>query len=135
MRRTALLIAALGLFGAEAAHAQRVSPLTAGSFGRICTRGAAAGNEICDAYISGMADAVALAKINDRNEGDPNAPAGFCVPASETGPSMRSKVIAWLRAHRDVLQKPVGEGVFMALHDAYPCAAKTTAPKTESAPK
>ncbi|MCH4089837.1 Rap1a/Tai family immunity protein [Acetobacter sp.] len=118
-----VLLLASGLFAADAAMAQRVSPMTSGNFGRICTR--PAGASVCDAYISGVADAGALAKINDRNEGDPNAPAGFCVPATETSATMRGKVITWLKAHKDVLQKPVGEGVFAALHDSYPCAASS----------
>ncbi|NHN88893.1 Rap1a/Tai family immunity protein [Acetobacter conturbans] len=122
---SAFLLVGLGLCSSEVAMAQRISPMTAGSFGRICTR--PAGAQICDAYISGLADAGALAKINDRNEGDANAPAGFCVPQTETGVSMRGKVISWLKAHKDALQKPVGESVFMALHDAYPCAASKPA--------
>lgn len=111
---------AVGLLAADAAMAQRVSPMTVGNFGRICSR--PAGASVCDAYISGLADAGTLAKINDRNEGDPNAPAGFCVPQAETGVAMRGKVVSWLKAHKDTWQKPVGEGVFMALHDSYPCA-------------
>lgn len=111
-------VAATSLF-ASVADAQRVSPMTAGNFGRICSK--PAGGQICDAYITGMADAGALAKVNDRNEGDANAPAGFCIPQAETGVAMRGKVVAWLKGHQDSLSKPVGEGVFMALHDSYPC--------------
>lgn len=118
-----LLLLAAGLVSADAAMAQRVSPMTVGSFGRICSR--PAGASVCDAYISGISDAGVLAKINDRNEGDPNAPAGFCVPQTETGVSMRGKVVSWLKVHKDTWDKPVGEGVFMALHDAYPCAASS----------
>ncbi|WP_338077518.1 Rap1a/Tai family immunity protein [Acetobacter oeni] len=103
------------------ADAQRISPMKAGNFGRICSR--PAGAEVCDAYISGVADAGTLAKINDRNEGDPKAPAGFCIPQTEAGAAMRGKVISWLKAHQNVLDKPVGESVFMALHDSYPCSS------------
>ncbi|WP_408737050.1 Rap1a/Tai family immunity protein [Acetobacter fallax] len=109
------------LVAAADANAQRVSPMKAGNFGRICSR--PAGAQVCDAYISGVADAGALGKVNNRNEGDPKASAGFCIPQTESGVAMRGKVVSWLKAHQDVLDKPVGEGVFMALHDSYPCGA------------
>lgn len=102
------------------AHAQRISPMQTGSFARICSRPATA--PTCEAYITGVADAVTLSKINARNEGDPSAPAGFCVPMSENGATMRGKVLVWLKAHSDALSKPVGESVFKALHDSYPCS-------------
>ncbi|GAN53367.1 Rap1a/Tai family immunity protein [Tanticharoenia sakaeratensis] len=113
----ATLLAAAGLGGT--AHAQRVSPLKAGRFMQMCSTPALVG--ACDAYITGMTDAVALGKVDASHEGDKSAKAGFCVPDSQTGPQMRGLVTAWLRAHADVLGKPVGEGVFAALHDSYPC--------------
>ncbi|MBS0979900.1 Rap1a/Tai family immunity protein [Acetobacter thailandicus] len=112
----ALLLASQGV-----AHAQRVTPMTAGRFGKICS--SASGHALCDAYISGMADSVALATLSARNEGH-NEAADFCIPVSEDAASMRSKVVAWLKGHTDTLSRPVGEGVFRALHDSYPCSAK-----------
>ncbi|MFT8670692.1 Rap1a/Tai family immunity protein [Acetobacter orientalis] len=123
MKRAALF--ALGtalLVPTGLVHAQRISPLQTGNFARICSK--PAGASICDAYITGVADAGALAKINDKNEGDAAAPAGFCVPTTETASVMRGKVVAWLKDHSDSLSKPVGESVFRALHDSYPCSAK-----------
>lgn len=117
---TALGVAAL--LPVTNAHAQRVSPLKTGNFARICSK--PAGASVCDAYITGVADSGALAKINDRNEGDASAPAGFCVPSTESAASMRGKVLGWLKAHSDSLSQPVGESVFRALHDSYPCSAK-----------
>ncbi|MDG6094469.1 hypothetical protein LOC54_04965 [Acetobacter sp. AN02] len=115
----AALLSGASLSAGEA-MAQRVSPMTGGSFGRICSR--PAGAQICDAYISGMADGGALSKINDTTHDDSGAPAGFCIPQTETGTAMRTKVVAWLREHKDAQARPVGEGVFTALHDAYPCS-------------
>lgn len=123
MKRFALIaLGASVLAPISMAHAQRVSPLQTGNFARICSK--PAGASICDAYITGVADAGALAKINDRNEGDASAPAGFCVPTTESAAAMRSKVVGWLKNHSDSLSKPVGESVFRALHDSYPCSAK-----------
>lgn len=121
MKRFVLIALGGVLLAPAAAHAQRISPMQAGNFARVCSK--SAGASVCDAYITGMADAGALAKINDKNEGDANAPAGFCIPASENAASMRSKVISWLKGHSDSLSKPVGESVFRALHDSYPCSA------------
>ncbi len=123
MKRTLLVTLALACAAAPGfAHAQRIAPMKAGNFARLCTRATSAG--ICDAYIGGLTDGVSLSKINDRNEGDPSAPAGFCVPTTETMPVMRSKVLAWLKAHSETLDKPVGESVFAALHASYPCSVK-----------
>lgn len=120
MKRLDLIAASGALLMPVLAHAQRISPMQAGNFARICSR--PAGATACDAYITGVADAVALSKINNRNEGDASAPAGFCVPTSENGAAMRAKVMIWLKAHSEALSKPVGESVFKALHDSYPCS-------------
>lgn len=122
MKRVACLVLGAAILApAGLAHAQRVSSLQTGNFARICSR--PAGISVCDAYITGMADAGALAKINDKNEGDASATAGFCIPTAENAASMRGKVLAWLKGHSDSLSKPVGESVFRALHDSYPCSA------------
>ncbi|QEO18319.1 Rap1a/Tai family immunity protein [Acetobacter vaccinii] len=122
MKRLALLCLGVAICAPGLAQAQRVSPMKAGNFARICAR--ATGHSVCDAYLSGLADGVSLSKISARNEGDANAPAGFCVPVQETTDAMRAKVLTWLKAHTDALNKPVGESIFTALHDSYPCSAK-----------
>nr|WP_298798854.1 Rap1a/Tai family immunity protein [uncultured Acetobacter sp.] len=122
MKRFALIALGGALLAPTLAHAQRISPMQTGNFLRLCTR--AAGATVCDAYITGMADAVSLSKINDRNEGDSSAPAGFCVPTSENGAAMRVKVLAWMKTNSEAMSKPVGESVFKALHDSYPCSVK-----------
>jgi len=120
MRRAVSALAVVAALGAAGtAQAQRVSPLKAGRFLQMCSSAGTA--SICDAYITGIADAGALARINAEHEGDASAKAGFCVPQAQTGAQMRGFVTAWLRGHKDVLDKPVGEGVFAALHDSYPC--------------
>ncbi len=122
MKRLALIALAGVLAAPGLAHAQRLAPMKAGAFGKMCS--SASGRTACDAYLSGLTDGVTLAKINGRNEGDANAPAGFCVPATENIAAMRAKVLTWLKAHSDSLGKPVGESVFVALHDSYPCDVK-----------
>lgn len=120
MRRFTLLAATVGVLMAMPAHANRISPMTAEKFGKICS--SKTGGAICDAYISGIADAGALAPLNDKAEGDAGAVSGFCIPDDASTVSMRGLVVSWLRAHRDVWDKPVGKGVFAALHDSYPCS-------------
>ncbi|GBQ31823.1 hypothetical protein HLH34_13395 [Gluconacetobacter azotocaptans] len=119
--RSMLLLAAGLTFGlpASSALAQRVSPLQGGRFLQLCSRAPSIG--ICDAYISGVADAVALTHVYDKNEGDKAAPTGFCVASGVTSADMRSKVVAWLKGHTDKLTSPVGGLVFTALHESYPC--------------
>jgi len=119
MIRRLSLIAVLACSTCTVAHAQRLSSMQAGRFGQICSR--PAGKAVCDAYIAGVADAGALSRLNAKGEGDADAVAGFCIPDSETTDAMRNHVVSWLRAHKDVLNQPVGKSVFAALHDSYAC--------------
>ncbi|MFW7266728.1 Rap1a/Tai family immunity protein [Gluconacetobacter sp. Hr-1-5] len=118
-RRSILLVAALAAGLPASAMAQRVSNLQGGRFLELCSR--APSVAICDAYLSGLADSVALTHVYDRNEGDKTAPTGFCIKSGVTSAEMRGHTVSWLRAHTDQLSKPVGELVFTALHEAYPC--------------
>ncbi|MFT8417329.1 MAG: Rap1a/Tai family immunity protein [Acetobacter sp.] len=122
MKRLALIALAGALAPPSLAHAQRLAPMKAAAFGKMCST--ASTRTACDAYLSGLTDGVTLAQINGHNNGDAAAPTGFCVPANEDIAAMRTKVLTWLKAHTDSLGKPVGESVFTALHDSYPCDVK-----------
>lgn len=122
MKRLALIALAGALAAPGLAHAQRLAPMKAGAFGKMCSTTAT--RTACDAYLSGLTDGVTLAQINGHNNGDASAPTSFCVPAAEDIAAMRTKVLTWLKAHTDSLGKPVGESVFTALHDSYPCDVK-----------
>lgn len=122
MKRLVLIALAGALAVPGLAHAQRLAPMKAGAFGKMCSTTAT--RTACDAYLSGLTDGVTLAQINGHNNGDASAPTGFCVPATEDIAAMRTKVLTWLKAHTDSLGKPVGESVFTALHDSYPCDVK-----------
>ena len=117
----AAVLAAAAL--APAAHAQRVSPMKAGRLMQLCASSNHAGQEVCDAYITGMADSFALVQ-KLRGESGGSAPsAGVCVPENATGAAMRGHVVAWARGHRQMMGKQVGEVVYQALHESYPCGA------------
>lgn len=124
-RMVALLLAAGGgiALSAPAAQAQRISPLVAGRFAQICGSKARGGQEICDAYISGMADGYALVQKTGRVSGAGQIKPDICVPTDTTGPAMRGKVVSWIQAHQDRMRNKVGEVVYLALHDSYPCDA------------
>ncbi|WP_275402860.1 Rap1a/Tai family immunity protein [Entomobacter blattae] len=92
--------------------------LQAGQLLQLCTR--SSGAQICEAYITGMADSVALTKVFDKNQGDSTAPAGFCIPVSTTGVQMRSAVVARLKSKKDHLHEPVGGLVYTTLHETFP---------------
>ncbi len=120
LARLCVVGAALSL-AAPAARAQRVSPMPAGRFMQFC--GAPRGQQICDAYITGMADSFALVQKLPGGSGEDARKAGICVPASTNGAAMRGVVVAWIGGHRDMLQKQVGEVVYQALHESYRCGA------------
>ncbi len=128
-RKSAVLLAACGAaaLSAPAAHAQRISPMVAGRFVQFCNapRG---GQQVCDAYISGMADSYALVQKTARTSGGAIKP-DICVPTSTSGAAMRGMVVSWIEAHKDRMSNKVGEVVYLALHDSYPCdAAKSGGP-------
>ena len=103
------------------AQAQRVSPMPAGRFMQLCTSSSRGGVEICDAYITGMADSFALMqKLRGGSGGNPSGQ-GVCVPGDTAGSEMRRRVVAWARGHRDRMRGQVGEVVYQALHDSFPC--------------
>ena len=110
----------VGLLPLSGAHAQRVSRMPASQLGTLCTR--ASGTGLCDSYISGVADAAALAHLFERNaEKDQHDVAAFCIAPATSLSDMRGKVVDWMKAHRDQLSRPAGEAVFTALHESYPC--------------
>ncbi|RFD20408.1 hypothetical protein DY926_05985 [Komagataeibacter melaceti] len=102
------------------ASAQRVSRIDGNRLGSMCTKPASTG--LCDAYISGIADSVTLAHLFERNaEKDSKDVPAFCIATSVDTADLRGKVVSWMKAHRDGLNRPAGEVVFTALHDSYPC--------------
>ena len=119
--RTTVILAAALLLSAGSAHAQRVSPMQAGRFAQFCRSPRNGGQQICDAYITGMADSFALIQKLPFGSGSDARTAGICVPRTASGEAMRNAVISWLGAHRDMLRKQVGETVYQALHETYPC--------------
>ncbi|MDI2090254.1 Rap1a/Tai family immunity protein [Commensalibacter oyaizuii] len=101
------------------ASAQRITPLPASNFLQLCKNPKSL--KTCDAYISGIADSVAYSKMFAKNQGDANAPAGFCIAPSVKGAEMREKVVTWMSNNPAKLSQNAGGAVFTALHDAYPC--------------
>jgi hypothetical protein len=118
MSRTVLLAAAtcltLGL-AASSAHAQRVSTVNGGKLLSLCT-----GKSVvpCDAYISGVADAVAA---TGSMAGDTKS-LGICVPKATTGAQMREAVVKSLRANPDDNSRSAVELVLRALQASYGCS-------------
>ncbi len=127
-RKSMALFAACGAvwgaaaLSAPAAHAQRISPMVAGRFVQFCNapRG---GQQVCDAYISGMADSYALVQKTARTSNGGAIKPDICVPTSTSGAAMRGMVVSWIEAHKDRMSNKVGEVVYLALHDSYPCDA------------
>ncbi len=108
---------ALSLPSDGPARAQRVSPMQAGRFVQFCNSPRNGGQQICDAYITGMADSFALMQKLGAGQ-DKSA---ICVPRTASGSSMRGMVVSWIGGHRERLRDQVGEVVYAALHDSFPC--------------
>lgn len=122
LRTIAVVLAASGVaLAAPQAWAQRASPMQAGRFLQICST--PRGQQICDAYITGMADSFALveAMAAKSTDGQVKLKPVICIPRQTTGEAMRGAVVSWLSAHKDRLHSQVGETVYQALHDSYQC--------------
>ncbi len=117
-----LLLASACAFAcvSTAAHAQRVSPMPAGKFLQICS--SPRGSQVCDAYITGMADSFALLQsVADKSDGAVKLKPQICIPRTTSGAAMRDSVVSWLKGHQDRLHAQVGESVYEALHTSFPC--------------
>ncbi|QDH14001.1 hypothetical protein E3E12_07215 [Formicincola oecophyllae] len=117
------LAAAVGLAGAQPAHAQRISHLTGQMLQKICTNQ----HEVamCDAYISGVMDGEVWARDFATFEHAP-APVAFCVPVSQNIRTVRNVFLAWISAHPDGNEQQAGKVVYRALHDNFPCSGSAS---------
>ena len=108
MKRVAVILVLMAAVGA--AHAQRVSKVTARVLMTACSGGKQA--ELCDAYLDGFTDAI-------RANGQDHALA--CIPQTVSGTELRDVVVRWLRDNPES-QHETGEKVaHLALQKAYPC--------------
>jgi hypothetical protein len=107
MIRLTLCVLVLGYAGAAAA--QRVSTVDGNKLLGYCT---AKATVACDAYISGVADAIAA-------QGPGKAPA--CIPTAVTGTQLRDVTIKYLKAHPESRQLKAGALTIRALSQAFPC--------------
>ena len=112
----AILLAAL-----TAAHAQRVSKVDGNRLLGLCTARTAAPlrpglaaapstRRECDAYVSGVADAIA--------EQQPRA---ACIPANVTTAQLVEVTLKSLRDNPAIAQLPAGRLVVQSLAKAFPC--------------
>ena len=118
-RMTVLAVAgcALSLSLAAPAGAQRVSPMQAGRFVQFCDSPRNGGQQICDAYITGMADSFALMQHLGGDQGK----SGICVPRPAAGAALGGLGGSGGGGHKERLRDQVGEVVYAALHDSFPC--------------
>lgn len=112
------LFAALLL--SSAAHAERFSNLNGEKLLQICTSSA---QEECISYIQGVSDTQNFYQKLRPADGSHGAklPSYFCVPTSESGPQMKDAVVAYGKAHSDMLTKQASGVVLRALDAAYRC--------------
>ncbi len=120
IRLLPLAALAIAVTSATAADAQRVSKITAGKLAGIC--GSPQGVGMCDAYIAGVADALAGAKHFEAAASSGSDAGATCIPSEVSTATLRSTVGDYLRGHPDMRGKPAAVPVLDALHVAYPCA-------------
>ncbi len=121
--RWALLLAVMlgtGVGLGSAAQAQRLTAMQASRFFQTCQ--AHAGQTVCDAYISGVADGVTLTEPTKDAAGASGAASTICIPPSN-GNVLREQVVRWLSGHTEALRGQVGPAVHGALQALYPCPA------------
>ncbi len=93
-----------------AAHAQRESPVTGNKLLALCTTAATAN---CDAYLSGVADAIAA-------QGREHAMA--CIPNAVSGSQLREVMLRFLHAHPEQLQLKAATLSTKAFSSSFPCS-------------
>ncbi len=114
-----LLAAASSPWLATPAHAQRLSKVTGATLIRLCTARETTG---CDAYISGIADAIDLLQ---RQSPEPHDAMHMvaCIPPATSGQGLRATVIGYGQGHEGEQRLPAAVMVASALKANYPCKA------------
>jgi hypothetical protein len=100
---------AVVILGGSAAQAQRVSKVDGTRLLAMCSTKPAGE---CDAYLSGVADAIAA-------EGAEKAPA--CIPVAVTGVQLRDVVGKYIHNHPESREMKAGALTISALSAAFPC--------------
>jgi hypothetical protein len=109
--RIILPIVGAALLLASTAQAQRVSKVSGNELLKICS---AASKANCDAYLSGVADAIATGG---------RAGAEACIPVGATGTELRDVVTKFLHDQPQMLHEKAGKVSISAFAKAYPCKA------------
>jgi hypothetical protein len=107
MKRLALAFGLAAICGT--AHAQRESNVNGAKLLGFCTAKVPVN---CDAYLSGVADAIAA-------EGQAHAAA--CIPIAVTGTQLREVLIKYLHDHPEQLQLKAGLLTTRAFAEAFAC--------------
>lgn len=101
------------------ARAQRLSRVTGGQLVRLCTARETTG---CDAYVSGVADAIDLLQRQSPEPHDAMRMVA-CIPPSVTGQGLRAAVVGYGQGHEGEQKLPAAVMVASALKANYPCKA------------
>ena len=104
---------------------QRFSRLDGTTLLQICTSSEASRIESCTAYVSGLADSVAVYQKLRPSSGPATArlPNYICINADVTGVQLREIVVRWLLSHSDRGSSQATGLVLNALFAEYPCGS------------
>lgn len=120
MRTLATLLAAASLsaavLSATPALAQRISSVKGQQLLTMCSSHALPGQKMCEAYVSGIADAIGFERASSPEKAPP-----VCIPDAITGGQLRQTTADWLSGHKDLSGERAARQVYEALKAAYPC--------------
>ena len=114
--RPVVLLLAVAALGATPALAQRISSVKGQQLASMCASHALPGQKMCEAYVSGIADAIGYEKASSPDKAPP-----VCIPEAITGAQLRQTTADWLAAHKDLSGERAARQVYEALKAAYPC--------------
>ena len=111
MKKIAIVLAglAVAVAGTGTAQAQRESRVTGSKLLNLCS---ATNASNCDAYLSGVADAVAA-------QGPEHAP--FCIPDAVTGHQLHEVAVKFMHEHPQELELKAGTVATHAFTAAFAC--------------
>ncbi len=127
--KTIWVAAALLALGGTA-QAQRVSNISGGKLGEICSSKERQVQESCKAYLEGVSDTLSFYQRLMPQDGSKGGklPDYVCVPGPTTGPQLQETYVRWLRSHTEAQRQPAVQAAMRALNDNYLCSGEQAKP-------
>lgn len=116
-----LLVLGLLLTAGAAQADSAASPIDGNKLLARCTSDKPVLSQGCDAYVTGVADAVSDYEMAAKLAKVTRAEDRICVPVGTTGTQLRKTVVDWLQAHPAERGRQAGVTVIHIYRQVYPC--------------